>query len=148
VDLVDDVIAELRPVDEPLELLFNDPRTVATSTVDDETWLRLVDVPAALAARSFGELAPGAGSVVLEVRDDLLPANSGRYRIGGGPARRVDETAELALGVDALAALYLGDVAASALATVGRLTVVKADALGVADRLFAVPAAPWCGTYF
>jgi predicted acetyltransferase len=148
VDLVDDVIAELRPVDEPLERLFTDPRAVSTSTVDDETWLRLVDVPAALAARSFDVLAPGAGSVVIEVRDDMLPANSGRYRIGDGRARRVDETAELALDVAALAALYLGDVAASALAAVGALTVVKADALRVAGGLFAVPAAPWCGTYF
>jgi len=47
-----DVIAELRPVDEPVELLYTDPRAVSTSTVDDETWLRLVDVPTALAARS------------------------------------------------------------------------------------------------
>ena len=86
--------------------------------------------------------------MVIEVRDDFLPANSGRYRIGDGPARRVDETAELTLGVDALAALYLGDVAASALATAGRLRAAKADALRVADRLFAVPDSPWCGTFF
>ena len=131
-----------------MDQLFTDRRAVEVTEVEDETWLRLVDVPAALTARTFGELASDVGSVVIEVEDELLPANSGRYRIGDGQARRVDETAELAMSVNTLAALYLGDVAASALAAVGRLTVVKADALRVADGLFAVPAAPWCGTYF
>lgn len=148
VDLVDEINAELRPLDEPVGLLFADPRAVSTPVVEDETWLRLVDVPVALAARSYRELAPDAGSVVIEVRDPFLPANSGRYLIGDGAARRVGEPAELSMDVAALAMLYLGDVAASALAATGRLTVVKADALRVADRLFGVPGSPWCGTFF
>jgi predicted acetyltransferase len=144
VDLVAEIRARLRAVDEPLELLFADRRVVKTTEVEDETWLRLVDVPAALAARTFAD----AGSVVIEVRDDFLPANSGRYRIGDGPARPVDEPAELTMDVDALAMAYLGDVAPSALAATGRLTAVKTDALRVADQLFATPESPWCGTYF
>lgn len=145
VDLVSEVRADLRPVDEPLELLFTNWRALRTSGIDDETWLRIVDVPAALAARAYDE---SAGSVVIEVRDDFLPPNSGRYLIGDGPARRVEEPAELAVDVDALATLYLGDVLPSALVGTGRLTVEKADALRVADRLFAVQGAPWCGTFF
>ena len=148
VDLVHDVKANLRPLDEPLEQLFVDHRAVHTAAVEDETWLRIVDVPAALAARSFGELSGNAGSVVIEVRDPLLPANSGRYRIGAGPARPVTEPAELAMDVAALSTLFLGDVSPTALATAGRLTAIKTDALAVADRLFAVPTSPWCGTYF
>jgi predicted acetyltransferase len=144
VDLVTEIRASLRPLDEPLEALFTDRRVVRTSTVDDETWLRLVDVPTALAARTFGR----AGSTVIEVRDDFLPANSGRYLIGEGPARPVSEPAELILDADALAMLYLGDTIPSALAAAGRLTVVKADALRVADELFAVPEMPWSGTFF
>jgi predicted acetyltransferase len=147
-DLVLELHAQLRPLDEPLEHLFVDRRAVRVTEVEDETWLRLADVPAALAARTFGELAPGVGSVVLEVRDAFLPANSGRYLIGDGPARPVDEPAELTLDVDVLAELYLGDLAPSALAGVGRIGAAKADALRVADRLFAVPCSPWCGTYF
>jgi predicted acetyltransferase len=145
VDLVAEVRAELRPLDEPLESLFTDRRAVRTSSVDDETWLRVVDVPTALAARAFPE---DAGSTVIEVRDDVLPVNSGRYRLGDGPACQVAEPADLTLDVAALGALYLGDVAPSALAATGRLTVVRAEALGVADRLFAVPGSPWCGTFF
>jgi predicted acetyltransferase len=148
VDLVHDVQAHLRPLDEPLEQLFADRRAVHTTTIEDETWLRIVDVPVALAARSFGELATNPGSIVIEVRDPLLPANSGCYRIGDGPARPVSEPAELALDAAALSTLFLGDIAPSALAMAGRLTVHKSDALTVADRLFAVAESPWCGTYF
>jgi predicted acetyltransferase len=131
-----------------VEHLFTDRRAVDTTELEDETWLRLVDLPAALAARKFDELGTGAGSVVIEVRDQLLPENSGRYRIGDGPAKPVDEPAELTMDVDVLAQLYLGDVAVSELARAGRVGVVKSDALRVADRLFAVVESPWCGTFF
>ncbi|MGW4090302.1 hypothetical protein [Nocardia sp. NPDC004750] len=43
----------------------------------DETWLRLVDVGHAPARRTYRE----AAAVVVEVRDPILTANSGRYRI-------------------------------------------------------------------
>jgi predicted acetyltransferase len=148
VDLVDRVRANFRPLDEPVEELVTDRGQVSTPEVEDETWLRLADVPAALAARRFGELSPGAGSVVVEVHDTFLPANSGRYLLGDGPARKVTEPAALTLDVDVLAELYLGAISPSVLATAGRIGVVKADALPVADRLFAVSGSPWCGTFF
>lgn len=148
VDLVREVKAHYQPVDEPLEQLFLDRRAVNTTRVEDETWLRIVDVPAALAARTFGAVSGRSESVVIEVRDSLLPANSGRYRIGDGPARPVGEPAELVLDVAELAAIYLGDIRPSALAVAGRLTAVKDEAVAVADRLFAVPTTPWAGTYF
>lgn len=147
VDLVDEVRGSFRPLDEPVEELFVDRRVVATTEIEDETWLRLADVPAALAARAFGEFA-AASPVVIEVRDGLLPANAGRYLLGDGPARPVDEPAGLTMDVDVLGQLYLGDVAPSALAAVGRVEVAKSDALPAADRLFAVDGSPWCGTFF
>jgi len=148
VDLVDEIRAHLRPLDEPLEELLADRRAVTTSAIDDETWLRIVDVPRALAARTFGAVSGRSESMVVEVRDSLLPANSGRYRIGDGPARPVGEPAELVLDAAALATVYLGDVPPSALAYAGRVTAIEDDAVAMADRLFAVPTAPWCGTYF
>ncbi|HEX5404442.1 MAG TPA: sterol carrier protein domain-containing protein, partial [Pseudonocardiaceae bacterium] len=148
IDLVSHVKAQYRPLDEAMEHIFVDRRALAVTEIEDETWLRLADVPAALAARTFGELAAGAGSVVIEVRDPFLPANSGCYLLGDGPARPVTEPAELTMDVDVLAELYLGDVAPSLLASVGRIDVAKAEALRVADRLFAVAGAPWCGTFF
>jgi predicted acetyltransferase len=144
IDLVKRATLDGRPVDEDLELLLADPRAVTYSNYEDETWLRLVDVPAALAARTYGEAEP----VVLEVVDDLLPANSGRYLVGPDGAERTDRAAQLRLGVADLAAAYLGDRPLSRYAAAGLVDVLDAAALPAADRLFLLDRAPWCGTYF
>ncbi len=144
VDLVDEVVAELRPLDEPVDLMLADRRAGEVRAVHDETWLRLLHVPDALAARTYGEANP----VVVEVADALLPANHGHYRIGPDGAEPTDEPAQLALDVTALAAAYLGDVAPSTLAAAGLVQVADPAALPNADRLFATGQVPWSGTYF
>ncbi|WP_158883831.1 GNAT family N-acetyltransferase [Amycolatopsis anabasis] len=144
VDLVDRVRVRSRPVDEPLELLFTDPRACRYDWVKDELWLRLVDVPAALAAREYS----GDGVVVLDVVDPLLAANSGRYAVSRAGVTRTDAPAELRLGVDTLAMLYLGAWRASALASVGRIEVLDPAAAARADSLFGTRVSSWCGTVF
>ncbi len=151
VDLVGSVKAELRPLDEPLELMLADPRDCAVTAVGDEVWLRLVDVQAALAAREFG----GEGSVLVAVHDPSLEANSGVYRIGGGPAERVGRLGglepDVECGVDGLAMAYLGDRAPSELAAAGWWRIPDPAARARADAVFATPTAPatpWCGTFF
>jgi predicted acetyltransferase len=150
VDLVDAVEADLRPLDEPLELLLADPRACAVTGITDEAWLRLVDVPAALAARAF---PPGPAPVLLAVHDALLPGNAGVYRIGGGAAERVGPLGsaepELSCDVAALAMAYLGDRAPSTLVATGWWHAADGSAVPRADALFGTAAAPpWCGTYF
>lgn len=144
VDLVTQVRARLRPLDEPLDWLLTDRRGCETTGVGDETWLRLLDVPAALAARRFGDGPP----VVIGVADGVLPDNSGRYRITADGVERTTDAAELSLDVAALGALYLGDVRPSTLATAGVITVQDPAAVARADRLFAATDVPWCGTFF
>jgi predicted acetyltransferase len=152
VDLVTHVEAEKLPLDDPLELLLAHPRDRAVTGAEDETWLRLVDVPAALAARAFPVHGPDAGPVLLAVHDTLLPDNAGVYRLGGGTAERVGPLravpADLECDVAALAMAYLGDRAPSALAAAGWWTVHDPAAPARADALFATDVAPWCGTHF
>ncbi len=145
-DLVARVEAVLRPLDEPLDLLLADPRDVTVTGETDETWLRLLDVPAALAARAWG---PGP-AVRLAVHDRLLPANTGVYRIGRDGVERTgaDGPADLECDVAALSMAYLGDRAPSRLAATGWWRVHDRAALPAADALFATSAPPWCGTYF
>ncbi|WP_328306785.1 GNAT family N-acetyltransferase [Streptomyces sp. NBC_00442] len=143
IELVDEVRLRGRPLDEPVEWLFTDPRACRVTDVRDEVWLRVVDVLAALRARTYGV---GDG-VVIAVHDPLLPGNRGRYRVGSGEVRRTDDPAQLALSVSSLAALYLGAVRPSALAAAGGVRVLDAAALPAADRLFAAAREPWCGTY-
>lgn len=142
-DLAETVVAQGRPLDEHLPLALVDPRAARLSAVEDETWLRLLDVPAALAARSYGAAEP----VVVEVDDPLLPGNSGRYRVGPDGAARTDAAPEVHVGASELASVYLGGTRCTALATAGR---VRGDAAALrrADRLFAADRAPWSGTYF
>jgi predicted acetyltransferase len=143
VDLVDQVVAYIRPLDEPLEAMLVNQHAVRAE-LDDELWLRLVDVPAALTARSYQDAEP----IVIEVSDHQLPANSGRYRLGPPGAERTDDPPGLAMTVDVLATMYLGATKASALAGVGRVRVIDPATLPRADRLFATDAAAWCGTLF
>jgi predicted acetyltransferase len=128
-------------LDEPVSWLFEDPRVVRTKDVPDEIWLRLVDVPHMLGARTYGAAEP----VVIEVHDRLLPANDGRYRVAPEGAERVDEQADITIPVDLLGAVYFGDTTFSQLAATKR---IEGTRLADADALFAVGRKPYCGTFF
>jgi predicted acetyltransferase len=143
VDLVDEVIVYHRPSDEPVEEMLVNNYAVRSER-DDELWVRLVDVPAALAARTYGMAAP----VVIEVVDSLLPNNSGRYRVGPQGIERTTDPAALTVTAEVLAMLYLGTYRASVLASIGRVTVADPAALTAADQLFAVDRPAWTGTMF
>ncbi|GLW95013.1 GNAT family N-acetyltransferase [Actinokineospora globicatena] len=143
VDLVDEVTVWTRPTDEPVSEMLVDPRAITRRESRSDLWLRLVDVPTALAGRTYGP-----GSVVVQVDDPLLPNNSGRYRITSDGVTRTTDAPELAVDVDVLAMLYLGTWRAVALAGVGRLTELVPGAAARADALFAVVEPSWCGTFF
>jgi predicted acetyltransferase len=149
IDLIGSLHAELRPVDEPLDLLLADPRAWAVTGQHDETWLRLVDVPAALAARSYRPAEP----VLLAVHDPLLEKNAGVYRIAGGTAELVGPLGgplqpQLECDAAGLAMAYLGDRAPAQLVATGWWRAPDPSAVPSADAAFATDVLPWCGTYF
>ncbi|WP_414938958.1 GNAT family N-acetyltransferase [Amycolatopsis sp. cmx-11-51] len=144
IDLVSAVAGRGRPVDEPIAGLLTDPRAVNTTEVTDDLWVRLVDVLAALQARTYGT----AEAVVLEVLDRQLPDNNGRYAVGPSGVDRTTAEADLRLDVDTLASLYLGHGLVSDLVTTGRVEVLDEAAVTRADALFHTVRAPWCGTFF
>jgi len=143
-DLVDRIAVESRPLDDPIELLLADHRCANVDRVGDEHWIRLVDVPAALAARAYGPAEP----VVIEVTDPLLPGNSGTYLVTPDGAGRTDRPAGLRLDVTTLAMVYLGTWRPSALADAGRIEVRDPAAAAAADVLFGTRVAAWSGSYF
>ncbi|MCO1580689.1 GNAT family N-acetyltransferase [Crossiella sp. SN42] len=145
VDLAVEVVTDdPLAMDLPLEALLTDRDAVRTTGVTDEIWLRLIDVPAALAARTYGAAEP----VVLSVRDRFLPGNTGHYLISPDGVARTEAAAQLELDADVLAMIYLGDSRPSQLAAAGRVTVTTPEALAEADRLFASDRVPWSGTFF
>lgn len=148
VDLVQTIEADRRPVDEPLRWLLADPRRLRVTSLVDDLWVRLIDVPAALAARRYGT----SDRLVIEVSDAFCPENAGRYELEGGPdgaaCRSTAAPPDLALDVAALGAAYLGGVRFKTLAWAERVRELTPQALERADKLFASEAVPWCGTPF
>ncbi|GAB2753739.1 GNAT family N-acetyltransferase [Salinifilum aidingensis] len=144
VDLSDVVVAAARPLDEPLEWWLTDHRECRTTRLDDDLWLRLVDVEAALRARSYAAGEP----VLLAVDDPFLPENGGCYRIGPDGAWRCAEAPQLRCDVSTLGALYLGEESMTRMVDAGRVTVDDPDAVSTADALFRTARSPWCGTSF
>jgi predicted acetyltransferase len=151
VDLMHTVQAVSRPVDEPLRWILADSRRLRVTRLTDDLWVRLLDIPAALAARRYAS----TGRVVFEVSDAFRPEQAGRYVLEGGPegaeCRATDAAADLTLDVVDLGAAYLGGVRFSTLARAGRVvaqTPDAPDALARADAMFASEPAPWCATPF
>ena len=111
-----------RPVDEPLRYLLEDQRHLRTRSWGDRTWMRLVDVPQALARRRYGE----EETLVIEVEDRFCPWNEGHFRLsidgeGVATVERVDAAPDLALPVEVLGAVYLGGVPFAGMAAAGRI---------------------------
>jgi predicted acetyltransferase len=141
IDWMRSIKAGLLPVDHPLFFLLAEPRRMGFG-VGDALWVRLVDVGAALRARSYGEGQP----LVIEVTDAFCPWNEGRYRIPGGD--RTDADADLRLDVTTLASVYLGGFTFAELARALRVDEVSQGAIAGADTLFRADRAPWCPEIF
>jgi len=142
-DWTSEIAADLLPVDHPLLLLLAEARRMQFR-LGDGVWVRLVDLGAALAARSY----EGDGEVVLEVADAFLPENAGRWRVGAGGVERTDAAAEIALDVAGVSSVYLGGFSFAELARGCRAQELVPGAVARADALFATSAAPWCAEIF
>jgi predicted acetyltransferase len=148
VDWVARVKTGLRAPDDIVPLLLGDPRAARTGPQSDLMWLRFLDTPRALSARTYA--APG--TLVLDV-DDPMGLAGGRYRLEALPdstatCAPTDDPADLTLSMSGLGALYLGDESAVRLATLGRASEARPGAAACADLLFRTSRRPWCPDIF
>ncbi|MEU9876256.1 GNAT family N-acetyltransferase [Streptomyces phaeochromogenes] len=147
VDWVTKVRTGWRAADDLLPHLLPDPRAARILTQADLLWVRVLDVVAALEARTYGV----SGTLVLEVvdRGGLC---GGRYRLdaseAGASCARTTEDAELTLDVGELGSLWLGDESAVRLAALGRVREERAGAALLADALLRTSRRPWCPDIF
>jgi predicted acetyltransferase len=145
-----------RPVDDPLLYQLADPRR-ARPRLKDALWVRIIDVPGALARRRYACPA----DVVVEVRDGLLPSNAGRWRLATagvagdghgleatcGPAGASD-AADVTLDVTELGAAYLGGTPLGGLAAAGLVTEGRPGAVRQLSAALSWDLAPWCPVNF
>ncbi|WP_296192599.1 GNAT family N-acetyltransferase [uncultured Microbacterium sp.] len=148
-DLIGEVRASELSIDEPLWWMLADQRA-ANISLRDHHYVRVLDVAAALEARSYA----AADQLVLDVVDPL-GLSGGRFVLetdasGQGRARSLgtdDAPAEnapagalaVSLGITELGSLLLGGVTPVALARAGRIETADPVRLG---RVFDWPIAP------
>ena len=146
-DLVRRATWETAPADEPLRHMLDNQRAVSTQ-LSDALWVRLVDVPRALAARTYA--APF--DVVIGVADEVCPWNAGRHRLSWDGERAACEPAlaepDIELTAAELGAAYLGGTTLLDLAAAGRVRERSPGSLRAASVAFRGAAEPWCPETF
>jgi predicted acetyltransferase len=147
-DLTSEIHARVRPVDDPLQFQLADPRRLR-SVVSDALWARITDLPAALTQRRYA--CPV--DVVLDVRDELLKENTGRWRLradesGHATCDPVEAGADIELGIAELGSAYLGGTRLGALAAAGRVRQLRTGALSHLSTALSWDPAPWCPVIF
>jgi predicted acetyltransferase len=147
IDLIHTIVADHRPADEPLLYMVAEPRRL-NFRLGDGLYIRLVDLPRALASRRYAS----DGRMVLGVRDRFCPWNEGRYELEGGPdgaqCRSTEAEPDVLVDASDLGATYLGGVRFELLARAGRVEEATPGALRRADGMFAWEPAPWCPQVF
>jgi predicted acetyltransferase len=151
-DLVTSVTADLRSPDDPLLYQLLDQRR-ARVQVSDGVWVRVIDLPGALTRRAYS--CPV--DVVLEVTDQLVAGNAGRWRLRAeGPGvpgasvrcERTDLAADIALDIRELGSAYLGGTRLGPLAAAGLVTELRPGALVGLSSAMTWDPAPWCPQIF
>ena len=131
-DLMETVVFGTHP-DDSLPYLLTDHRLARVTHVEDALWLRIMDIPTTLEARTYcADL-----STVIEISDEFR-SDGGRFalEVRDGRARCTPTSAEpdIRMGLDVLGSLYLGAHKASSFAGANRL---HASELGLIARLDA-----------
>jgi predicted acetyltransferase len=127
--------------DEQVRYLLADQRGLQCA-LSDGVFVRLVDVPRALALRRYAADV----DVVLEVVDEFCPWNTGRYRLRGGldgaECEGTTATSDVVITARDLGAIYMGGVSLQALVSAGLATEYTAGAVRRASAAFGWPVAP------
>jgi len=140
-----------------IECWNTDPNTILPSVVADSRrieqvvsdgmWVRILDVPDALATRRYQV----EGRLVLEIADQFRGSAAGTFILEGGPdgatCQRVSQEPDIRLDVRELGAAYLGGFIFSQLARAG-LVEGTPEAIRTADLMFGWHLQPWCPEMF
>ncbi|MDX3002662.1 GNAT family N-acetyltransferase [Kribbella solani] len=128
-------------VDEALVHLVATP-TALDRRLGEGLWVRVTDVPRALSQRRYSVPL----DVVLEVTDDLIAANTGRFRLTADGAAvtcvRTEDAADLSLSVTELGATYLGARSLAEFVPTGRVIEHTPGVLSQVSAAFRWAVAP------
>ncbi len=146
-DLVGRITWENAPVDDPLKEIFMEPRMLHTRDAEG-SWLRIVDVEAAL--RERGYIRPGKVTISID-EDSLAPWNTGTWSLEASPEEAAVTSSanqpDATMSIKSLASLFCGNHSARTLRSWGLL---QADDAGIEtlDNLFQPHHAPHCPDHY
>ncbi len=147
-DLMASTHCWLVALDDPLVYLLQDERA-AKPDVRDNTWLRILNITAALEGRAYESDC----DVVIDVTDKQVPQNAGKWRLAitGGAAKvtpAADAAPDLSMNTQELGAAYLGGVRIEALAGASLITEHTPGAAHALGSAMVSPIAPVCNISF
>jgi predicted acetyltransferase len=148
IDWVATIKAERRSPNDRLPWRLTNARAASVAEVGDGLWVRLLDLPRALEARTYA----GDTTVVLEVRDPGVA--QGRQRVEleagreGATCRATDRSPDLTVDIAALGAAYLGGSRLRDAVLATGAEEHRPGALAEVDGLFRTSDDPWCSTFF
>jgi len=135
------------PSDDPIQLWLDQPRHTSRQR-EDQLYIRLLDLPSALSARTYSSDL----DVVIEVTDRHLPANEGRWRLTGGPAGATvsasTDEADVSLDVRTLGAAYLGGTTIEEHAAATWVSEHTSGSVALMSNAFRTAVAPHCPFVF
>ena len=150
IDWIATIKAEKRHPAERLPWMLTNQRASTPSDVGDGLWIKLLDVPAALAARTYER----TGSIVLEIveRDGADGEHGTRLLLDAGPdgatCAATKRSPDLTVDAAALGAAYLGGTRLRDAVLARGHDEHRRGALAEADALFTTLDPPWCSTFF
>ncbi|MEV0401538.1 GNAT family N-acetyltransferase [Actinoallomurus sp. NPDC050550] len=146
IDMIGEIHVWRLPVDDPLRWWAVDARWIRTRPKDG-MWLRLIDVPRLLSARTWS----ADGALTLRVHDDQGYAE-GTYRLeagaGTGSCARDTATPDLEMDVSALGAILLGGTSAAGMARSGRIQAKDPRHVRLWDTMATPERAPFISYWF
>jgi predicted acetyltransferase len=146
-DLVGKIIAVNRPADDPLWWMLSDPRRLNRKS-HDALWLRLLDIPKALEARTYN----ADGRLKIALVSEAQPEVTGTYVLdiddSQASVNKTTDKPDVVVTPADLAALYMGGVTPGSLLEAGRVDVVTTGSLAKLHGMFSTDSAPWCAHYF
>jgi predicted acetyltransferase len=147
---LNDEITWYGPVEDGFSFTVDNPQLMKREFVED-LMLRVVDLPAAVAARPAGAGTPD-GAFTLELADAACPWNSGTWRVtaedGRLEAAKADGAGQVAMTAATFGAVYDGYLRTSDAVRTGLAQSADTDAMAHADRAFASDSRPLCYDFF
>lgn len=147
VDMCPNVSWPFFPVEDSLGEMLVESRRIQRTFKHEALYVRILDVEAALTARTYEY----DGDIVLGIVDPFRPDASGRYRLttrdGSSTCVRTDDNPDVSMDIEVLGALYLGGQSAYAYADANRISG-NDNKIDTLHRILHTARAPYCGRVF